>query len=562
MGVMKNIRDLVTELNRCLWKRLVLFFVLTMVAILINGYHYGTFDQVFHIPFFKAYQDPTHYPNDPFLQLKDYHFSYFWSLFIPAYRAGLFEPALFVTHVLVTFATFWAFWELCETMFHNPTANVLMTLALVFPHLGFPGFQIIEFSLLNRTFAIPFLLLALSLYFRKRYFWSALLIGLMFNIHLVYTAFVIALIGMDLFLNIKRLEWKRLIPAFLIFGLLFTPMFMQKQGVAPGFDFTLRPELARLESSSTLYTVYYPVGPQPYLLVSTLQGLACAAIVLMSMRYHPKPETDNTMRSFLIAIAIAITVGSLAAWFLPVTFIIQFQMIRIGVFLLYFAYLYFAYLIAKTLESEPIQDWFKLLLVFTYVAVIFPLIPLVIWSLRNTKLRKISATATIASILVMAALEIGGATVADLFSPGIHIYGLKSDWRSAQDWARENTATDTMFITPPYIFWHYESDWRVFSERGTVVTICESMELHYDPTFTSAYVTRMNDIAPSAIEKFNGNYYDTFRYTQEAFETLDDADFSRLAQKYVVDYLVLPNQTPSDFPIVYHNPSYSIYQLN
>ncbi|MGB4596031.1 MAG: DUF6798 domain-containing protein [Anaerolineaceae bacterium] len=559
---MKNFHNFVTELNRCLWKRLLLFSALTMIAILINGYHFGTFDQVFHIPFFKSYQDPTLYSSDPFLQLKDYHFSYFWSLFIPAYRAGLFEPALFITHVLVTFATFWAFWDLCETMFHNPTANVLMTLALTFPHLGFPGFQIIEFSLLNRTFALPFLLWALSLYFKKQYFWSALLIGLMFNIHLVYTAFVIALIGMDLLLNIRRLDWKRLIPAFLIFGLLFIPMFMQKQGVAPGLDFTLRPELAKLESSSTLYTVYYPIGPQPYVLAGTLQGIACAAIILLSIRHHPISETDKTMRSFLIAIAVVITVGSLAAWFLPVTFIIQFQMIRIGVFLLYFAYLYFAYLIAKTLENEHMNGWFTLLLVFSYVVVIFPVVPLIIWLLRNTKLRRISASTTIASILLIAVVEIGVATAAGLFSPGIHIYGLKSDWRSAQDWARENTPKDTLFITPPYIFWHYESDWRVFSERGTVVTISESLELHYDPAFTEEYVTRMNDVAPGAIEKFNSNYNDTFRYTQEAFETLEDADFSGLAQKYGADYLVLPNTTPSDLPIVYQNPTYSIYQLN
>ena len=559
---MTHLHSAITELNSCLWKRLLLFFGLTVLAILINGYHFGTFDQVFHIPFFKAYQDPTLYPNDPFLQLKDYHFSYFWSLFIPAYRAGFFEPALFVVHVLVTFATFWAFWKLCETMFHNPTANVVMTLALAFPHLGFPGFQIIEFSLLNRTFAIPFLLWAINLYLRKRFFWSALLIGLMFNIHLVYTAFVIALIGMDLLLNFKRLDWKRLIPAFLIFGLLFTPMFVQKQGVAPGLDFKLRPGLSKLESSATLYTVYYPIGRQPYVLISTLQGIACAAIILLTMKHSPGPQTDKPMRSFLIAIAIVITIGSLSAWFLPVTFIIQFQMIRIGVFLLYFAYLYLAYLVAVTLENKHHQFWFKLLLVFTTIAVIFPVIPLVVWLLRKTKLRFISRTATITAIVLMAGLEIGGATAADLFSPGIHIYGLKSDWRSAQDWARENTPKDTMFITPPYIFWHYESDWRVFSERGTVVTICESMELHYNPVFASTYVTRMNDIAPGAIEKFNGNYYDTFRFTQEAFETLNDTDFADLGQKYGVDYLVLPNTNSSEFPLVYQNPTYSIYQLN
>ncbi len=75
-------------------------------------------------------------------------------------------------------------------------------------------------------------------------------------------------------------------------------------------------------------------------------------------------------------------------------------------------------------------------------------------------------------------------------------------------------------------------------------------------------MTRLNDLAPGAMEKFNGNYYDTFRFTQEAFETLDDADFEGLAQKYGADYLVLPNKTLSDYPVVYQNSTYSIYQLN
>lgn len=559
---MNYLTKLVEELNRSLWKRLLLFFGLTMLAIMINGYHFGTFDQVFHIPFFKAYQDPTLYPRDPFLQLKDYHFSYFWSIFIPAYKTGWFEPALFITHVIVTFSTFWAFWELCETMFHNPTANVLMTFALAFPHIGFPGFQIIEFSLLNRTFAIPFLLWAITLYFRRHYFWSALLLGLMFNIHLVYTVFVVGMLAMDLLFNLKSLNWKKLLPALIIFALLFMPMFIQKEGVAPGLDFTLRPDLAKLESSSTLYTVYYPIGTQPYVLASTLQGLACMAIILLAMRFHPVPDTDKVTRNFLYAIVIVVLVGSLASWFLPVTFIIQFQMIRIGVFLLYFAYLYLINLVAVTIESESSSKWFKILLVFTTVMVIFPVVPLLIWLLRRTRLKQIKAVGVIAAILAMAAMEIGGAISANLFAPGIHIYGLRSDWRDVQDWARHNTSKEAMFITPPYIFWHYESDWRVFSERGTLVTICESMELHYDPPFASEFVPRLNDLAPGAIEKFDGNYYHTFESVREAFETLTDEDFERLADKYAIDYLVLPSHTSSDLPVIYRNPSYTVYNLN
>ena len=99
------------------------------------------------------------------------------------------------------------------------------------------------------------------------------------------------------------------------------------------------------------------------------------------------------------------------------------------------------------------------------------------------------------------------------------------------------------------------------SPNGTLAIICELMELHYDPPFASEFVPRLNDLAPGAIEKFDGNYYHTFESVREAFETLTDEDFERLADKYAIDYLVLPSHTSSDLPVIYRNPSYT-FNLN
>jgi len=143
-------------------KRHLLFLGATLCLITFVGYHFGTFDQGIHIPFLKKYANPALFPNDPFFDLRFDHYSYFWFLFQPFYQLGVLEVAMVVAHVLVTYATFWVIWTLSATLFRNPLAPLLGVAAFAFPHIGFAAFPVLEFSLLNRTFALPFLLAASS----------------------------------------------------------------------------------------------------------------------------------------------------------------------------------------------------------------------------------------------------------------------------------------------------------------------------------------------------------------------------------------------------------------
>ncbi len=62
---MARLTKFVDEINQNSRKRHLLFIALTLVTVFINGYHYGTFDQVFHIPFLKSLADPQLFPGDP-----------------------------------------------------------------------------------------------------------------------------------------------------------------------------------------------------------------------------------------------------------------------------------------------------------------------------------------------------------------------------------------------------------------------------------------------------------------------------------------------------------------
>ena len=124
----------------------LLFLAATVVTVLFVGYHFGTFDQTIHIPFLKKYVDPSLYPGDPFLELRLQHYSYFWFLFRPFYRAGVLEITLFIAHCAATYGTFWAVYGLSRTLFRNDLAALGRTLNDPLPAPGMigPGEAVLE----------------------------------------------------------------------------------------------------------------------------------------------------------------------------------------------------------------------------------------------------------------------------------------------------------------------------------------------------------------------------------------------------------------------------------
>ena len=132
--------------------RLRLFLLgVSLLTILVMGYHVGTFDQSIHIPFLKKYVDNSLFPGDPFFELRFEHFSYFWFFFQPLYRLDLqlhpLDPqphllwwGMFAAHVLATYLTYGAIWKLADLLFKNPLTNLLAVAGFIIPHIGFAGF--------------------------------------------------------------------------------------------------------------------------------------------------------------------------------------------------------------------------------------------------------------------------------------------------------------------------------------------------------------------------------------------------------------------------------------
>jgi hypothetical protein len=551
--------SLADTLSKKPFLRHIIFLAVTLIAIWVNGYHFGTFDQVVHIPFLKKLADPGLYPNDAFLNLSTEHYSYFWLMFIPAYRAGILEPVMFAVHFLATYGLVWMFWELTNTLFQNSLANLLSILLLVFPHLGMPGFQIIEFSLLNRTFALPFILGAIILYLRRKFVPAYLLIGVMFNVHVIYAGFATSMILFDHLLRIREVGWKNLMKGV---GLVFSgamPILLWRLGSTP-IDLQVRPDVLKLVSSALLAGVYYAFLPIPQVIIGTMHGIATLAFFLIG-RHLKLSAHDQAMTNFVLAIGVVLLVQLITTYWFPIIFILQLQILRIGVFLLLIGYIYFAGYLASLLQRRNLTEVSGGLVTASFISYPSPMVPLLFlafsrWLDKFRWRQWVGAIGFIA--LGVASIYFG--IVSDIWSPGYYLFEPKSLWTQTQDWVRNNTPRDAMFITPPEIFSHYIPDWRTFSERGTLATLVEIYEFPH-PDYFPYWQQRFEALAPGAINQFNGNYVDTFKITKAAFYSLKPEDYLHIAQRYQIRYLVIEKPHLQPFRVVYENVGFVVYDL-
>lgn len=541
--------------------RQLLFFGLALLAITIHGYHFGTFDQVFHITFLKKFVNPNLYPGDPFLSLRWYHFSYFWFGFIPALKAGILEIVILLVHLFTIHATLWMFWVLSETLFKNHQASLLLVLALAFPHIGLPGFQIIEFSLLNRTFVLPFLLGAITLYLKGKKTLAFLIVGMMYNLHVIYATFVLCMFLMDSFLRFKFRSLWRDILGFLAFLLAAAPVILWRSQTGSGIDLTLRPEILDLSTKGLLFTVYYPIGPMSFAIGNFLAGVGSLWAYLLGDRAAPQSRMHSTMRHFAAAIGVVLLIALVTSYWLPITILIQMQLLRAAVFMLYFGMVYLSFFLVKQFENGRISSSLFSLLATSFILLISPIFTIFLWELRTLLRKKYAAVVGMVAVVLLQAIVLFVSMRSRLWAPGFYLYGPQSDWQEAQEWARENTPLDATFITPPHIFWHYVPDWRVFSERSSVVTIPEMMEIPFDPGYAESFKMRFEALAPGALAAFNGNYMQNLEITRVSFYTHETEDFRALGCQFSANYLVLEKPNQAELEIAYQNDSFWIYRI-
>lgn len=554
-----------TLAQRCVASRAyrhALFGLATAATLLFLGYYVGTFDQAIHIPFLKKYADPSLYPNDPFFDMRFVHYSYFWFFFLPFYQLGVLEIAMFAVHALATYLTYWALWSLSRTLFDNPLAALLTVVAFIVPHAGFAGFTVFEFSLLNRTFVLPFLLIAFNLYLRGRVLWAFLLLGLMYNLHVISVNFALAMLGLDALLRIRRVGWRSLLGGMALFALAALPVVLWKLGGSP-VDFTTRWEWYLTVARGLSYSLFFLFAPYPLPLLVTVSGFASVLVFLLARRAAPPPrELNAAVTNFVLAGLIIILAQAISASWYPATIVVQSQIIRAGVFILIFSYLYAANWVARLYQTGLVGRRDFAALAAALALSVTPALLLVALGIqrfvRSPRWRPglsvgVTAVSFLGFLIIFSQLG--------MWRPGISLGIRPGPWYEVQVWARDNTPREALFITPPHLWGFYDLDWRVVSERSTVVTLYELLEIAFEPSYLPRWQERFHVLAPGADEQLAGDFLANDRITAEAYYSLSESDLERAAARFGATYLVIEKPHERDFPIVYQNDGFTVYRL-
>lgn len=529
-----------------------------MLVVILYGYYFGTFDQASHIPFLKKSVDPTLYPNDHFFDLRSTHYSFFWLFFAPMIKIHLLEISMFVVHLLVTYLTFWAIWSLSVTLFKNPLTSFITTIAFIFPHIGFSGFPLFEFSLLNRTFALPFELFALNFYLNHKEFRAFFILGIMYNFHVISVNFFMAMICFDMLLRWQKFGLVFIGKAILIFILGALPVLIWKFG-SSGIDFYPHYEWFDLLNRTTFFHLFNFVSlKNVQVILISLNGIASLYLFFtFAKTQHEKKH--QVFRNFIYAGILVLLVQFVSTYLFPSTIIIQSQISRIGILISSFSYFYVASYVSTLFRKSTINK-----AAVMFVAMIFTLFPL-LFLITYCFEKKITNT-YLAGIFIGVITLFFSATlitifVVNLWSPGFYIYPRRTAFTEMQLWAKNNTPKDAIFITPPEKWWMYETEWRVLSERSSVSTISELLEAAFDPAYISYWRPRFEAVAPGAIKQYDGDFFTNLNVTKKAYNSLHKQDILNISRLYNASYILVEKPTLYNLPVAHQNKEYSMYKI-
>lgn len=520
------------------------------------GYHFGTFDQSVHIPFLKKFSDPSLYPNDPYIDLRFTHYSYFWFLFIPFYRLGILEITMFITYVCIIYLTFLAVWNISKTLFNNPLVSFISVIVFAFPHIGFGLTPLIEFSLLNRTFVLPFLLFAINEYLNKRYFKAYVLLGVMYNFHILSVNFVLAMFLFDSMIRLRIISTKKLFFSILGFLVAALPVLYWKSTTSK-LDLSLQPEWFTIIHNGLLHHLFSLFPKDFIFILPTFSGLAVLTLFFVGFSHSKKTYTDHTVKHFMIAAIGILIVEMITAHWFPVTIIIQLQIIRVGIFILLFGNIYFIHYLVNHLLKKDYERF----LLFVLITIISgsAIVPLIAWGIRNVTILGLRLFAGFALIAFIGFMSL--AWTLSIWHPGIYVFPRRGSYYDVQIWARNNTSKDSIFIIPPYPWLFFDYEWRVGSERSIIADLGDLGEIAINPQYLSLWLPRFKTLAPGALLQFKGNVFENKKIIKKAFYALRTNDFKNIAEKYGASYLVVEKHYTYDFPEVFENSGYRVYKI-
>lgn len=129
----------------------------------------------------------------------------------------------------------------------------------------------------------------------------------------------------------------------------------------------------------------------------------------------------------------------------------------------------------------------------------------------------------------------------------------KKYWKETQLWAKENSSSEDVFITPPYL-----EGFRIHSQVGVVVECKDGAVANGDINFGIKWWDRMNDLGYKNLSNTILNFVPECKRN---YESLTEKEIINLSDKYGAKYVVVEKPKSFNLRLVYENERFCIYSI-
>ncbi len=537
---------------------------------LVRGYLFGVMDDAhsIQIPFLKATLDPSLYPNDPMVATRLGYPAFYFDLLALLARTIDLQPLFLGLHILTLAGFLLGLAVLTRSLVQDaqpirPVVVVLLLTLATLPVLG--GDDLFLRSTLARHSAMVVALWVLVLGVRGNQMAAYALAGLLVNLHALTGGYVLAmLIAADL-TSLPRQRWRELALLTVLALILASPALVW---ILRTSEAVTAEWIALLRMRSAPHSFPFSWSPLDYVMF----GLW---LLLAGLGWWPQRRTvmGRWLAGAAVAVVILSVVGVIFSEVLPLGPVLRAQLLRSTRLLTLLALPLVAGWLLTQWDRGGLARLGGLLIGAglllpdprLWSAAVIAGLLLVLpagWSPLARASQSIGQQAdnrlpapfkrartaftgwpgmirwTAALLLAVGAL----ALLANLTRTQPDAEAVAA-WVDVQQWARDNTARDAVFLTPAYLY-----GFRIESERPIVGEWKDGTQQYFSVPYASEWWNRMRDLKT-----------ETARAT--GYNDLTQNEVLTMRDKYGARYAVFLADKVLELPVAYRNQMFVVYLL-
>ncbi len=514
----------------------------------INQYQYGMCNQFISIPWLQDLMEPQLYPHDFLVDQRENSPTVF--LMVLKALLPVFQTLPWLFFILYSFnhlLLFFAIYKLFFSLFRDTRVAILGIVAcsFAFPVLG--DIHLWSTSLMERTLALPLLLLSISSQLRKNFWWAVFLQGIAFNIHPLSGFYVVIISWLAI---VVAQGFKKEYLAYAVLFLVIASPVLYLKFSTPSLNPTAWQEAVWLKVMRVRNA--HHAFPSAYSLEVLVKSAAIAVVfggMVSTLKLHS--YLKKYLVGFACATALLLLIGLVFTEIYPVKLILQLQFFR--------AYRFFIFLTLALwvggliLQPKPLYYLLALLVLSQYfaqdlgksAAAVVLIFLGWLWFKKTLKGSNVLYLCGLYLFLGLAAF-----TQRDHRA---YFKGLQDpEWYNLQGWFAQNTSAESLVIVPPQ-----QLGFRVYSQRSSYGDWYDGTKAFFSETYAAywwEHMSKLNCTNPdSLVQDYRKNKADVFlkiaREEQKRFKNV-----------YVIQYqespLALPKVNEFGRFVVYRIPSF------